>query len=319
LRSFWIRLDNQIGYSLFSELPQKSGGTKVIMGPDNWFYEAHYNDWALKECTVTPAELQERAATARRAQDKLAAIGLPLVVVVAPVKVSLYPEHLPDGTLHGRDLRTVSTLSKQQLPLLRQAGVSLVDGTDLLRRWKSDGIPDLFAPSGTHWSYLACERVWREIHNELAPRMRRPLPPTKAISINPGRPAGSDRDLIEFANFLWDDELEHPVFRPEMHVQHETKTSDLPRLLWVNDSFGWPLIELLYESKAAQPSDSLYYYANRYALPEIKPAGPIPPTTELAKYLAGFDAVIVVCSEAALDFDFWGFFKQVDSALPDRR
>jgi hypothetical protein len=89
-------------------------------------------------------------------------------------------------------------------------------------------------------------------------------------------------------------------------------------LLWVNDSFGWPLVELLYESKVAQSSDSLYYFANRYALPKIQAAGPIPPTTELAKYLSGFDAVIVVCSEAALDFDFWGFFKQVDSALPDR-
>ena len=90
---------------------------------------------------------------------------------------------------------------------------------------------------------------------------------------------------------------------------------DLPRLLWVNDSFGLGLIDTLYRANAMQPTHSLYYFQNIYSLPGLHRQDGAITDIEWESYLAEFDAVVVVLTEIALEQQAWGFFEALDTAL----
>ena len=315
LRSFWVRLDNQINYSLFGELTKRGDGSRLINGPHDWFFEAQYLDYAITRGAMSEQDQRKMITRLRRVQDKLAKRGIPLLLVIAPSKVEVYPEHIPAKLFAGRSPEQTKTNYENARELLRESGINLVDGPALYRRWKQEGARDLFARSGTHWSYQSAIRVWDEIRGQLNPRMRRQIPDFQIPETARARPTGNDRDLLDLANLLIPQPYEHDLPKPAPLAQHDVTVEKLPRLLWVHDSFGWVLIELLYQANAAQPSESLYYFATCMRIP-----GGTPTATDLKKinwpdYLKSYDAVVLVWTEIAYEFDSCGFIEALDNAL----
>ena len=101
-----------------------------------------------------------------------------------------------------------------------------------------------------------------------------------------------------------------------MVAQTAVPETDLPRILWVHDSFGWALIDLLYPARAARPSESLYYFKTAFAIPGVIPIDRDLGALNWEDYLGGCDAVVIVWTEIAFDFKGWGFFDALDRALP---
>ncbi len=315
LRSLWVRLDNQIDYSLFGQIAKRGDGTRLVRAPGDWLYERQYIEFATNKSILTPEESARRVARMRRVEEKLARRGIPLLYVVAPSKASVYPEHIPAEFHRTRKPEQIETSWEVGSRSLPGSGVSLVDGPALYARWKQEGVPDLFARSGTHWSYVSALRIWDEIRASLNPRLKRPIPALRHEPLRPGRPQGNDRDLLDLANLLVSRPYEHSLPKPAMIPQTEVPAADLPRILWVHDSFGWVLIEELYDAKAARPSHSLYYFAT-----EMKIPGGVPTERKIAEidwpaYLRDYDAVVLVWTEIAYEFDSCGFFEALDKAL----
>jgi hypothetical protein len=103
-----------------------------------------------------------------------------------------------------------------------------------------------------------------------------------------------------------------PVLLPQQAVP----VGQLPRILWIHDSFGWPLIELVYNANVAQPTESLYYFETAYRIP-----GGVRAPTEIKAidweaYLKNQDAVVMVWTEIAFTYLGWDFFDTLDRELP---
>lgn len=315
LHNLWVRLDNQVSYTLLRESPVRETGTRVVVSPGDWLFEHVYITAAITPSKLSADELADIAARIQRVQTKLERRGTRLLLVVAPSKVELYPEHVPSAHFAGRDPAAILTTYERLRPLLHEAGVEFYDGPERFAVWKTAGHGSLFARTGTHWSYYAIYHVLEELREKLNPHLRRPLPGLGLTSLDYGQPQRTDTDLHRVLNLLLPPFHEPIQPFPVIRAQDQVPAEELPRLLWVNDSFGLGLIDTLYRANAMQPSHSLYYFQNIYNLPGLHRQDEAIADIEWESYLAEFDAVVVVLTEIALEQQAWGFFAALDTAL----
>ncbi len=315
LHNLWVRLDNQLTYTLFNESPIRPTGTRVVIGKDGWLFEHAYIKAAITPSKVPTKQLAELATLIRRVQDKLARRGPQLLLIIAPSKAEIYPEHVPSVYFAGQDPARITTTYEKLRPLLNQAGVVFYDGPERFTAWKAEGQEHLFARTGTHWSYHAIYHVIRDIRNLLNPRLHRPIPALDLVSVDYHPPQETDTDLHRLLNLLTPafGQTDQPL--PVLHPQTSVSAENLPRLLWVNDSFGLGLLDVLYEANVMQPTDCLYYFKNVYQLPGLRKSNREINELDLPNYVHEFDAVVVVFTEISIEQQGWGFFEALDAAL----
>lgn len=315
LRNFWVRLDNQVSYTFFGEVNPRSEGSRLIAGEHDWLFEYQYIETAVMPSQWRPAvpTVVERL---KSVQEKLARRGIPLLVVVAPSKVEVYPEHVPPAYFVGRKPADNATDFELARPLMQAAGINYYDGPARFAAWKAAGERNLFGRAGTHWSYQSSLRVLREIRERLNPGMRHPLPDFTVSSTPVGPPRVTDRDLLDLTNLLVSAPYAHPLPYPVLKPQYDVPNAELPRILWVHDSFGWVLIDQLYAAHAMQPSESLYYFNTVYRIPGATKTDVDLKKIDWEAHLKSYDAVVIVWTEIAFDFASWGFIETLDRALP---
>lgn len=315
LHNLWVRLDNQVSYTLLRESPVRETGTRVVVGPGDWLFEHVYITAAITPSQLGTDELTAMAERIRRVQDKLERRGTRLILIVAPSKVELYPEQVPSAHFAGRDPAAIATTYEKLRPLLQEAGVDFYDGPARFAAWKAAGHGSLFARTGTHWSYYAIYHVLEELREMLNPDLRRPIPDLGLTSLDYLQPQRTDTDLHRLLNLLLPPFHEPIQPFPVIRAQTEVADADLPRLLWVNDSFGLGLIDTLYRARAMQPTDCLYYFQNIYSLPGFTRREDAIGELDWPAYIGEFDAVVVVFTEIAVEQQAWGFFEALDTAL----
>ncbi|OQB95050.1 MAG: hypothetical protein BWX86_01307 [Verrucomicrobia bacterium ADurb.Bin122] len=315
LRNLAVRTDNQIYMTPFGEAPQRTEGTTVIVEPGTWLFEHHYIEHAITPSPRPESELRAAARDIRAAQEKLRKLGIPLLLVVAPSKAEVYPEHISPIRLGGRTPAGVLTSFERLRPFLQEEGVRYYDGPSRFAEWKVAGRPHLFAPTGTHWSYDSTQEVWHDLRALLNPDLRHPIPEWPLRSRDLAHPQRNDRDLLALLHLLNELRPVPPVPFPDIAPQTSVPADQLPRILWIHDSFGYPLIKQLYDGNAAQPSVGLYYFTSAYRLPDRTPINLDISKIRWAEFVKEYDAIVVVWTEIAADTDSWGFFKLLNGQL----
>ncbi len=315
LRNFWVALDNQVSYTFFGEVNPRSEGSRVVAGEHDWLFEYQYIQTAVTS-GQGKATAPSVVARLRSVQEKLARRGIPFLLVVGPSKAEVYPEHVPAAYFGGRQPADYTTDYELVRPLMQAAGINFYDGPARYAAWKAAGERNLFARAGTHWSYQSSLRVLQEIRGRLNPVLRHPLPELVISSTPIGPPRVTDRDLLDLINLLVSAPYEHPLPYPVLKPQYTVPNEQLPRILWVHDSFGWVLIDQLYTAHAVRPSESLYYFNTCYRIPGGVKTDLNLKNIDWETYLKSYDAVVVVWTEIACDFDSWGFIETLDRALP---
>ncbi len=315
LRNFWVRLDNEVTYLCFDEATPHKTGTQVVIGEHDWLFERQYVDHAVSPGQNRTAQVEQAVRHMRSVQDKLARRGIPFLLIIAPSKVEVYPEHVPPAYFGGRRPEEIFTNYERYKSALVAAGVNLYDGPQVFQEWKKAGQRGLFSRAGTHWSYAAALQVLQEVRARLNPLMRHPLPPF-VVQKQLKEPAQlTDADLISLLNLLDDFPFNHDQPYPVLAPQQSVPVDQLPDILWVHDSFGWPLIELVYNANAARPTESLYYFEGLYRIPGGIRSDTDLRTLDWEKFMAKHDAVVMVWTEIAFEYLGWGFFETVDEHL----
>jgi len=90
-RSVFLRLKNQIDYTLFNEINARG----VIEGKQGYLYEADYIKAYLGMRYVNEAEIIKKAKKIKFLQDTLAKLDKTFIVILAAGKASFYPEYFP--------------------------------------------------------------------------------------------------------------------------------------------------------------------------------------------------------------------------------
>lgn len=311
VREHLVRTDNQLAYSLFGRLGARRG-TQIVRGLDGWLYEKAYVD-DYNRGPEDPDEAVRRAREARRLQDLLSARKIGFAVLLAPGKVTVYPEHLPPGTLR----RPAGAPGDYDLAraALDAEGVNVLDARELFLRWKPDSEFPLFPRTGTHWSYAAAARLSGELYRNLERQTGFAYPELRLEGVRPARTfLHEENDLGELLNLWSRRALAGPQAHPVVTVR-PAPGRPLPRLLFVGDSFAHTLNRLLDDHHAAGRQDLLYYFKRRFTYPGGAEEPVDRERIDLRAELLSRDAVILVIGEAWLPDIGFGFLEAAARAL----
>ena len=308
LRGLLVRTANQVNYSLFREVPRRSG-TQVLMGREGFLYEKVYVDAYSRGGDRPPQDFAAISGALRLMQDRLAEDGIAFLLVIAPSKAEIYPEFLPTGTdVAGRPSRRSNY--ENLVGFLQTDGIHVVDGHALFLKWKSEpGTPLLFSKGGTHWNQYGAARMVEEIMVRLKELTGKDLPQLKVTGAVTNRTVvDADNDLGELLN-LWSG---RPFAGPQIHPVLETREADYaPDLLFIGDSFVFTLTNLMDREQLYRRRNTYYYYNRQYFYPPAPSAVLNKRDLQLLNELQGRDALVIEVSEYWLPRLGFGFIRDL--------
>jgi hypothetical protein len=137
---------------------------RVVMGTDGWMF--------LKETVSGPEAAIQHVRSLRRAdltalQHVATALAMHLLVVVAPDKSSIYPEHLLPGQMD----ESRRGLYRETQSALADAGIAAIDVLALFLAHKQQHPEQLlYYERDSHWRGLACDIVAGAVAKDLHAR-----------------------------------------------------------------------------------------------------------------------------------------------------
>ncbi len=325
LRGWLVKSGNQAGYAIFRRTV-RSANQNVVIGRDHWLYERIYVQHYLRRIGIRDAARDDFVRALAGLDRALAARGRDLVVVVAPSKVEIHPEHLPpDMQLDRRQAVGQTNAYEALLPALRAEGVRVVDGHQLFMDAKADH-PPLFASGGTHWNGYGAQLTVQALFELLRSRPNSPeLPLPRVAGAEWGPAEGTDLDLRRLLNLWWFEPGGPPaVPYPRLSIESPAPAGAMPvpRVLIVGDSFSFQFVDALAQPRLVGEVEMFYYFKRRfiYNLADARDSasrtlnhiradrGPmVQDPAWLARHLEAASLVLLVVNEIQLRDCGWGF------------
>ncbi len=202
---------------------------ELLIGNDGWLYYAKKNmipDF-LGQAPLAPDELRAIRHTLEQRQQLLSEKGIHFMAVVAPNKMSVYPEHLPD---HIRKFPGTTRLDQLSAYLRDHESLVFVDLRQALLTAKAEAL--LYHPKDTHWNDGGGLAAYQEICRRLRPWIPRIEPAQRNDFRAVRKPYTGDLALL---SGLGDDLAEETVFLEPIRKRTAQKTEfQLPR------QYPWP-------------------------------------------------------------------------------
>ncbi|MBK7175462.1 MAG: hypothetical protein IPH84_20100 [Bacteroidales bacterium] len=229
-----IRINNQVAFSLF-DTAQANG---VIIGKNNYLYEANYIKAYLGLDYIGDARIREQLTKARFVQDKLKEHNKHFLLIFAPGKASYFPEYFPEGY---RNTKQGPTNYASFINNSKELGVNYIDFNDWFLKMKKTSPYPLYSKTGIHWSLygvaLAVDSLVRYMENVSG----KPMIDFGWDGIDLSRtPRDTDDDVAEGMNLLFpisSGELAYPRIR-----YNEVPGQVKPSVLVVGDSYYWNIM-----------------------------------------------------------------------------
>jgi alginate O-acetyltransferase complex protein AlgJ len=263
-RNALLRLHNYLTACLLGVSPSPS--VEVMIGRDGWFYYTGENTLAYVEGRnlLSDTEVAAWRLALRQRSEWLAKQGIRYLVVLAPGKPSIYPEHLPRWVRPSRK----ETRADQIMAAVR--GCSDVDVLDLRPTMlEAKRRARLYQPTDTHWNAIGAYAAYHAIMSRL---MRwfpaaRPMP-FSSFDLEWGNDPGGDLAVMLDVQGLvcearpWmapkqpsrvrtlpiRDYASRSVWhRGQEPIVTERPGADIPRVVVLRDSFAVALVPFLSE------------------------------------------------------------------------
>ena len=260
-RSDFVRLTNQIDYSLFS-IPHPKN---IVIGNKKMLFIWNYMMTWLGKGLKGEHYIDEKVKELKFLQDDLwNRKKIMLLVVFPPEKAWAYPENIP--WRYASQKRVMGNY-ECYVRKCREYGGNTLDVNRWFMAARDTSKYLLFPWNGTHWSdygaFLAADSLIRL----LEAKMNRKFPHIvlNSIELSP-IPRHNDNDISKLMNMIWE-----PSGRPlAVPHYHAVSTPEVKKtsVLFVGDSFFWGwddmgLVDTIFAEKQ-------FWYYNR----EVFPAGP---------------------------------------------
>ena len=310
-RGHAVRTDNQIGLSVFREASSKASDS-VVLGRRMMVYGDAYVTAYDGTSDFSDQRLRKRVRGIRRLQDGLARRGIAFVFLISPSKAAIYPEYLPRGFVRP-DGQRPKVAYERMLPMLRSAGIHVVDSRALLLEEKGRSPHLLFPPGGVHWNRYSCALVLRRAWQALGEQLGRPLVEPSWHSVREDdAPARKDQetDGADLLNVWHVGHGDWKFPRPDLFAE-DSGGRFRPRIVVVGDSFWWLADDIIAENRLASRSEFFYYY-NEFERRQNNPLSGQPRGLRRGMswdYVLSADAIIVETNEGGLGEAGWGFIE----------
>lgn len=253
LRNYFVRSRNQVYFSVFSEPTAR----EVVIGKNNFFFELNYIKEYVGENAIETKKLAEFTRKAKVVQDSLLAQGKEFLIVIAPGKASMFPEHIPDKWDNKpRGPRNHDVV----LEALIRSNISVMDASTWFVNMNAKSKYPLYCETGIHWSFygeaLFLDSLTRYLNNKNIHVPTLSLKPIRTSKT----PKFPDDDIEQGMNLLFDIPNETLAY-PELNYSHVQKSSNA---LLIGDSYLWNMYVMKRYSKLFNRFSLYFYNEDRY-------------------------------------------------------
>ncbi len=252
-RPFFIRLHNQLDYSLFHH-PNAAG---LVIGKKGFLFEKTYIDAFFGWDFIGEDSIQAKVQKLEKLSGYLSEKGIITVVLLAPGKAAFYPEYIPDvfsnkarGTINYEVFR--DELFKRKINTLDFYAYFLEN--------KEKSPYPLYPKTGIHWSeyaeFIVADSTIKFI-NSLSKERHIPELILNDVYLSLDM-VDSDDDIEKGMNLLFnipDMEMAYPKFTVPVDT-----TGGMPRILAIGDSYYWGLFNLGYFKPNVFNMGEFWYY-----------------------------------------------------------
>lgn len=296
LSPFFIKLNNQLNYSLFTKLSVD----QCIIGKDMFLFHSIYVNTYYGRDFIGEEKLREYVQKMKFLQDTLQKLNKEFIYIQAPGKASHFAEYIPDSLKNGSTTVTnYVVLSK----LLKEYNINHIDFVPYFFKLKDTSAYPLFTQTGIHWSRYAVSLAMDSINNMVEKQTKADLPDLYWDHIEVGIAKDEDKDIESILNLMWPmSNIQYGY--PELKFEsHENK--DTPRVLMVGDSYlGHLYYRQFYDS---YDSSSQFWYYNSSILSYKWRDKIHKQQLDQIEAFKNSDVIIVGCTEHNIEGRSWDF------------
>jgi hypothetical protein len=297
-RSDFIRLKNQLGYSLFKEV-----NTNLELGKENYLFDPSYAKAYYGEDKFSDSVNVEWARIVKSFKTRIDSIGVRCIFVIAPNKGRFYNEYIiqekKSKTIVNNQEILESILIKNNIPVL-----NVDDWFDVI---KDKSKYPLIPKYGAHWSTYGASLVVDSLNKRLTDW----FPEIAKTSIGnielSKKHKFTDGDYIPSLNLIssWNSPVE--LAYPGMIYE---KGKPLNAVV-ISDSYMWNFFHNDYFKRVFDnKSDFLYYNKSYYNLKREKVA--VKDSNYPLGSLSKKDIVLIIATGPSIKKEIgYGFFKEI--------
>lgn len=254
-RTFFVRLNNQISYSLFT----KAKAAGVVIGKENYLYELDYiKDYIgtnYKGDSTIDSEMKKLLVI----KNKLLEKNIDLIFVFAPGKATFFPEFIPDEYIKKQS--GISNY-KAYLNKCKEYGITFLDLNSLFAARKKTEKYPLYTKCGIHWSVYGSVIAADTISRFIEKLRNVDLPEIIIDDIELSNiPRETDNDIADGMNLLFNFSMNQMAY-PKYHINSDNKTK--PKVLCIADSYYWNIYGSGLAGALFEHSGFWYYFNEIY-------------------------------------------------------
>jgi hypothetical protein len=295
-RSIFIRINNQIDYSLFNQTHAQN----VILGKDGYFFANVYIYGHYGTDFIGRTEIDQITDKLAFIRDTLAKLGKTLILVVTPNKADFYSQFIPDENVAKQGPTNYGTY----MEFVKKKRLNCIDFNQFFLDNKNRAKYPLYSQHGTHWSMygaaLAGDSLIKYI--EKVKNIQMPHAIWKDIEI--ADPKDFDIDIEEFLNLVFDLKSWKMAY-PKIEFPKNTPLTK-PNVLVVGDSYYWGLVSGYDIYNAFSPTSNFWYY-NNSVYPESSAKKTVVGDLNLKEQIAKHDVIIILATAHNYGTLGWGF------------
>ncbi|HTB30623.1 MAG TPA: hypothetical protein VK808_01270 [Bacteroidia bacterium] len=231
LRSFFIRMHNQIAYSLF----KKVTAADITFGKNGRLYNTNYLDAYSGKDFVGSQSIDVIMDKLKKVQDRLQEKNKTFLLVFAPSKDFYDPEFIPEG-YDKNDSNNYAICLK----IAKKKGINYIDFNGYFSSIRQRSKYPIYSTYGSHWSaYGACLAGDSIINRLEALRNTKILHSIWNNNIVNEEANGDELELENELNLLFSFKHENMAHPKITNPPDSTKTK--PNILIIGDSYIWGL------------------------------------------------------------------------------
>ncbi len=288
-RPYFVRLHNQLDYSLFRE----ANANSVILGKDDYLFEKGYIDSYLGDNYIGKSNIKSKLSTIDSVYQILKQNQTELLIIIAPGKGYFYSEYIPEDLLHERGRTNYDDYIEE----LVKMDIPYIDFNDLFLKMKDTSSIVIYPKTGIHWSQGIVPYVIDSIINRTEEILQKDLPNVIVNKVVQSKIADKqDADIEKGLNLFFP--LKTPIMQyPEVHFETNPVLTK-PKVITIADSYFWQLFNKGISTKVFDDGAFWYYYKQVY--PNSLNGDLFIEDIAVRQELFKADLVILMCTETNL-------------------
>jgi len=298
-RDFFIRLHNQIDFSLF----HKPNGDGVIIGKNGNLFIQTYIDAYLGNDFIGKDAVDARMRKLRFLQDEFKKKNIDFVLVFAPGKASFYPEDIPEQ--FNSSEKKISNY-EYSLQKCKDLNIHFLDFNKYFISLKPKSKYPLYPKFGTHLTSLGSAIVADSIVKYIEHVRSQDLPDViwKEIFVSDTL-RGSDYDISELINLFYETP-NPPMAHPRFDFKNDLTKQKL-NVLSVSDSYYMGLLASTIPQSVF--NTNTFWEYNKYVYPDSWDKETTVDKKDLKTEIEKQNVVIIMSTEANLFNLSYGFIE----------